>query len=224
MPTYSQVIGAVQRHVGPSDVVVSAAGGLPGELYCSWKSPGIGSFESEYGFSCMGYEIAGAYGHKIANPHREIIAFVGDGSYMMLNSELYSSVLTGHKIICLVCDNGGFAVINRLQTSKGGAEFNNLFASSRRVGDVPRIDFAMHARSMGAQAETVTSIADLEMAFQRARKADRTYVIAIETDPYKWMEGGSWWDVGMPAVSSRESINEARERQEAKRRYQRPGI
>jgi 3D-(3,5/4)-trihydroxycyclohexane-1,2-dione acylhydrolase (decyclizing) len=224
MPAYSHVIGAIQRHAQPSDVVVSAAGGLPGELYCSWKSLSVGSFESEYGFSCMGYEIAGAYGHKIASPTREIIAFLGDGSYMMLNSELYSSVLTAHKIICVVCDNGGFAVINRLQTGKGGAEFNNLFASSRRVGEVPRIDFAMHARSMGAQAETVTSIADLEMAFQRAREAERTYVIAIETDPYKWIEGGSWWDVGMPEVSPRESINDARERQEAKRRYQRPGI
>lgn len=223
LPNYPQVIGAIQRHAQPTDVILSAAGGLPGELYCTWKSIGIGTFESEYGFSCMGYEIAGAYGQKIAAPSREIIAFVGDGSYLMLNSDIYSSVLTGNKIICIVCDNGGFAVINRLQTTKGGAEFNNLFASSKRTGEVPRIDFAMHARSMGAQAENVTSISELEAAFDRARSADCTYVIAIRTHPYEWMEGGSWWDVGMPAVSDRAAINEAREAQEAQRPFQRQG-
>ncbi len=181
LPNYPQVIGAVQRQALPTDIILSAAGGLPGELYCAWKSVGVGTFESEYGFSCMGYEIAGGYGQKIADPDREVFVFVGDGSYMMLNSDIYSSVLTGDKIICVVCDNGGFAVINRLQVGKGGAEFNNLFASSKRVGEVPRIDFAMHARSMGAESETVTSIADLESALKRARAADRTYVIALRT-------------------------------------------
>ena len=224
LPGYAEVIGAIQRRARPSDVILSAAGGLPGELYCTWKSLGVGTFESEYGFSCMGYEIAGAYGQKIADPSREIIAFLGDGSYLMMNSDIYSSVLTGHKIICVVCDNGGFAVINRLQMGKGGAEFNNLFSSSKRAGDVPRIDFAMHARSMGAEAETVTSLGELEAAFERARKSERTYVIAIRTHPYQWMEGGSWWDVGMPALSARESINEARGRQEAERRFQRRGL
>jgi 3D-(3,5/4)-trihydroxycyclohexane-1,2-dione acylhydrolase (decyclizing) len=223
-PSYAQVIGAIQRHVQPRDVVLSAAGGLPGELYSTWQSLGVGTFESEYGFSCMGYEIAGAYGQKIANPDREIIAFLGDGSYLMMNSDIYSSVLTGHKIICIVCDNGGYAVINRLQTSKGGAEFNNLFESSKHVGNVPRIDFAMHARSMGAEGESVTSIEELELAFERARKAQRTYLIAIRTLPYQWMDGGSWWEVGMPSVSTRESIKEARRKQEAERRFQRHGV
>lgn len=223
LPSYAQVIGAIQRHAKPSDVILSAAGGLPGELYCTWRALGVGTFESEYGFSCMGYEIAGAYGQKIANPAREIIAFLGDGSYLMMNSDIYSSVLTGNKIICIVCDNGGFAVINRLQASKGGAEFNNLFASSKRAGEVPRIDFAMHARSMGAQAENVGSIAELEAAFQRARGADRTYVIAIRTHAYEWMEGGSWWDVGMPAVTARSEIEAARREQESQRPYQRKG-
>jgi 3D-(3,5/4)-trihydroxycyclohexane-1,2-dione acylhydrolase (decyclizing) len=224
LPSYVHVIGAVQRHAKPTDVVLSAAGGLPGELYCTWRALGVGTFESEYGFSCMGYEIAGAYGQKIADPTREVIAFVGDGSYLMLNSDICSSVLTGNKIICVVCDNGGFAVINRLQTGKGGAEFNNLFASPKHTGEVPRIDFAMHARSMGAEAENVTSIAELEAAFARARASDRTCVIAIRTHPYEWMDGGSWWDVGMPAVSDRASINEAREMQEAQRPFQRHGV
>ncbi|HUN99032.1 MAG TPA: 3D-(3,5/4)-trihydroxycyclohexane-1,2-dione acylhydrolase (decyclizing), partial [Bradyrhizobium sp.] len=171
LPNYPQVIGAVQRQAQATDIVLSAAGGLPGELYCAWRALGVGTFESEYGFSCMGYEIAGGYGQKIAFPEREIFVLVGDGSYMMMNSDIYSSVLTGNKIICIICDNGGFAVINRLQVGKGGAEFNNLFASSKRAGEVPRIDFAMHARSMGAQSETVTSIADLASALMRARAA-----------------------------------------------------
>lgn len=224
VPNYAQIIGAVQRNAKPTDVIISAAGGLPGELYCTWKALGVGTFESEYGFSCMGYEIAGAYGQKIANPDREMYAFVGDGSYLIMNSDIYSSILTGNKFICIVCDNGGFAVINRLQTSKGGAEFNNLFASSKRSGDVPRIDFAMHARSMGALSENVTTIAEFEAALVRAREADRTYVIAIRTHPYEWTEGGSWWDVGMPEVTHRASIEEARVAQEAQRPYQRKGI
>ncbi|WP_216332438.1 3D-(3,5/4)-trihydroxycyclohexane-1,2-dione acylhydrolase (decyclizing) [Rhizobium sp. X9] len=224
VPNYPQVIGAVQRSAKPDDVIVSAAGGLPGELYCTWKSIGVGTFESEYGFSCMGYEIAGAYGQKIANPQREIIAMLGDGSYMMLNADIYSSVLTGNKIICIVCDNGGFAVINRLQTGKGGAEFNNLLASSKHVGEVPRIDFAMHARSMGAESENVTTIDELEAAIERARRSDRTYVIALRTHPYEWMDGGSWWDVGMPEVTNRASIAAARETQEDQRKHQRKGI
>jgi 3D-(3,5/4)-trihydroxycyclohexane-1,2-dione acylhydrolase (decyclizing) len=223
LPSYAQVIGAIQRHARPTDVVLSAAGGLPGELYCTWQASGVGTFESEYGFSCMGYEIAGAYGQKIANPGREIIAFLGDGSYLMMNSDIYSSVLTGNKIICIVCDNGGFAVINRLQVFKGGVEFNNLFDSSKHAGEVPRIDFAMHARSMGAHAENVTSIAELEAAFERARTADRTYVIAIRTHAYDWTEGGSWWDVGMPAVTKRAEIEAAREEQESQRPHQRKG-
>jgi 3D-(3,5/4)-trihydroxycyclohexane-1,2-dione acylhydrolase (decyclizing) len=224
LPAYSQVIGALQRHARPTDIVLSAAGGLPGELYCTWKALGVGTFESEYGFSCMGYEIAGAYGQKLAYPDRDIFAFVGDGSYLMLNSDIYSSVLTGNKIICIVCDNGGFAVINRLQTARGSIEFNNLFASSRHVGDLPRIDFAMHARSLGAASENVASIAELEAAIGRARASDRTYVIAIRTHPYEWMEGGSWWDVGMPAVSEREEIGAARTVQESQRRFQRQGV
>src|SRR5262249_37036099 len=164
------------------------------------------------------------YGQKIADPNRDVFVLVGDGSYMMMNSDIYSSVLTGNKIVCIVCDNGGFAVINRLQVGKGGTEFNNLFASSKRAGDVPQIDFAMHARSMGAESETVTSIADLEAALKRARAADRTYVIALRTHAYEWMEGGSWWDVGMPAVANRQEINAARETQERERPHQRKGV
>ena len=225
IPNYAQIIGAFQRNAKPTDVIVTAAGGLPGELYCTWKTIGVGTFESEYGFSCMGYELAGAYGQKIANPDREMFTFLGDGSYMLMNSDIYSSVLTGNKFIAVVCDNGGFAVINRLQVAKGGAEFNNLYSSSKRVGeDVPRIDFAMHARSMGALSENVTNIEEFEAALERARAADRTYIIAIRTHPYEWAEGGSWWDVGMPEVTTRPAIEDARNAQESQRSHQRKGI
>ena len=107
----------------------------------------------EYGYSCMGYEISGAWGAKMALPDREVIVFVGDGSYLMMNSDLYSSVLSGHKLIVIVCDNGGFAVINRLQVNQGGAPFNNLLADAK-VQEVVEVDFAAHAASMGCHAES----------------------------------------------------------------------
>ena len=227
LPNYPQVIGAVQRQAQPADLIAHRrrrAARRAGTR--TWKSGEAGRHLrlASSASRCMGYEIAGAYGQKIAHPDREIFAFVGDGGYLMLNSDIYSSVLTGNKIICIVCDNGGFAVINRLQVGKGGAEFNNLFESSKRQGEVPRIDFAMHARSMGADAENVVSIADLERALQRARASERTYVIAIRTHAYEWMEGGSWWDVGMPAVASRPGIDTARETQERERVHQRQGV
>jgi 3D-(3,5/4)-trihydroxycyclohexane-1,2-dione acylhydrolase (decyclizing) len=140
----------------------------------------------------------------------------------MMNSDLYSSVLSGHKLIVLVCDNGGFAVINRLQVSQGGAPFNNLIADAK-VEEVVDVDFAAHAAAMGCRAETVTSIPELEAAFQRARTADRTTVIAIKVSAYDWTEGGSFWEVGVPEVSDRASIREARQALDAGKAEQRVG-
>ena len=208
-PTYAQVIGAIDRLAEPTDYAVSAAGGFPGELNNGWRAKGLNSFDSEYGYSCMGYEISGGWGAKMALPDREVIVFVGDGSYLMMNSDLYSSVLSGHKLIVVVCDNGGFAVINRLQVNQGGAPFNNLLVDSR-VAEVVDVDFAAHAASMGCRAETVASIPELEAAFGRARAADRTTVIAIRTSAHDWTEGGAFWEVGVPEVSDRASIREAR--------------
>ncbi len=148
LPTYAQVVGAVDRHQRPGDYVVAAAGGFPGEVNNGWRAQEINSFDCEYGFSCMGYEIAGGWGAKMAMPDREVIVFVGDGSTMMLNSDFYSSVLSGHKMIVIICDNGGFAVINRLQVNQGGAPFNNLIADSRIVEEV-RADFAALAAAQG---------------------------------------------------------------------------
>jgi 3D-(3,5/4)-trihydroxycyclohexane-1,2-dione acylhydrolase (decyclizing) len=219
-PTYAQVVGVVDRNALPSDYCVSAAGGLPGELNSGWRAKGVDSFDCEYGFSCMGYEISGAWGAKMAMPDREVIVFVGDGSYMMMNSDLYSSVLTGHKLIVIVCDNGGFAVIHRLQVNQGGAGYNNLLSDTRHT-ELPEIDFAGHARAMGCEAETVTTVAEFEAAFERARAADRTYVIAVKTTQFDWTEGGIFWEVGVPEVSGRQEVLDAHQRMESGKQAQR---
>jgi 3D-(3,5/4)-trihydroxycyclohexane-1,2-dione acylhydrolase (decyclizing) len=221
-PSYAQVIGAIDRLAEPTDYALSAAGGFPGELNNGWRAKGVNTFDSEYGYSCMGYEISGGWGAKMAMPDREVIVFVGDGSYLMMNSDLYSSVLSGHKLIVIVCDNGGFAVINRLQVNQGGSPFNNLIADAK-VQDVVAVDFAAHAAAMGCRAESVATVAELEAAFARAREADRTTVIAIRTSAYDWTEGGTFWEVGVPEVSDRDGVRAAREAMDAGKREQRVG-
>ncbi len=207
LPTYAQVVGAVNRHATETDYALTAAGGLPGELNINWLSKGVATFDCEYGFSCMGYEIAGAWGAKLARPDGDVVCFVGDGSYLMLNSELYSSVIAGHKLIVVVCDNGGFAVIDRLQTGMGGRSFNNMFET---IGDeVVKVDWVAHATALGCRAEAVSTTAELEDAFERARSAERTTVIAIETAPDRWTPGGAFWEVGVAEVSDRAEIAEA---------------
>jgi 3D-(3,5/4)-trihydroxycyclohexane-1,2-dione acylhydrolase (decyclizing) len=163
----------------------------------------------------------------MARPHGEVFAFVGDGSYLMMNSDLYSSVLSGHKLIVIVCDNGGFAVINRLQVNQGGVPFNNQLADTRHVepdGELIRVDFAAHAAAMGCRAEAVATIDELSAAFERARLADRTTVIALRTDPSAWTEGGAFWEVGVPEISSRPEVRAAREAMDSGKLQQRIGI
>ncbi len=222
LPTYAQVVGVVDRAANDDTYVLTAAGGFPGELVNGWRSDTVHSFDAEYGFSCMGYEIAGGWGAKMAMPDREVVVFVGDGSYMMMNSDLYSSVLSGHKLIVIVCDNGGFAVINRLQINQGGVPFNNLIADSR-VAEPVAVDFAAHAAAMGCHAETVATIGELEAAFERARAVDRTAVIALKTDAYTWTEGGSFWEVGVPETSPREEVLAARAALDTGKQHQRVG-
>ena len=208
-PTYAQVIGAVNRAAAPEDLALTAAGGLPGELNKVWKSRKPGDYDCEFGFSCMGYEIAGAVGAKMANPKRQVFALVGDGSYLMMNSDILTSVMTEHKIIIVVCDNGGYAVIDRLQRGKGGASFNNLLRDCRGEG-ARTVDFAAHAESMGAQSETVENIAGLEAALQRAKRARQTYVISIRTAEQDWTGGDAWWDVAVPEESPRAEVRRVR--------------
>jgi len=220
-PTDAQVIGAVQRSVDEDAIVVCAAGGLPGELHKLWKSAKPNGYHVEYGFSCMGYEISAGLGVKMAYPNREVVVLVGDGSYMMLNSDLATSVMLGHKIITVVLDNRGYACINRLQVSTGAESFNNLLDTARHA--VPSdIDFAAHAGAMGAISEKVDNIAELEEAMLRAREATRSYVIVIDTDPMPTTEeGGAWWNVAVPEVSSRSAVNSARSNYEKQLKNQR---
>ncbi len=222
LPTYAQVVGAVDRAADASTYVVAAAGGLPGELVNGWRAGSVHSFDCEYGYSCMGYEIAGAWGAKMAMPEREVVVLLGDGSYLMMNSDLYSTVLTGHKLIVIVADNGGYAVIDRLQVNQGGASFNNLLADCR-VERLVGVDFAAHAAAMGCGAETVGTVAELEAAIERARAADRTYVIALRTHPHRWTGGGSFWEVGVPEVSASETVRQARAAMDQGRAQQRVG-
>ncbi|MCE2527184.1 MAG: 3D-(3,5/4)-trihydroxycyclohexane-1,2-dione acylhydrolase (decyclizing) [Actinomycetia bacterium] len=220
---YQSVIQTLSQVSDPDDYCLSAAGGLPGELNMGWRTKQVGTFDCEFGYSTMGYEISGAWGAKMALPDRDVVAWMGDGGYLMMNSDIYSTVFSGHKVIMIVCDNGGFAVINRLQVNAGSEEFNNLLASSRHER-MTRVDFVEHARSMGALAERVERLDQLAGAYQRAKEADRTYVIVIETHPYQWGEGGAWWEVGIPEVSEREMVRVARGQLEAERKLQRIGL
>jgi 3D-(3,5/4)-trihydroxycyclohexane-1,2-dione acylhydrolase (decyclizing) len=215
LPREADVIGAVQRSSVQSparDMVVCAAGTLPADLQKLWRTSTPGGYHVEYGYSCMGYEIAGGLGAKLAQPEREVIVIVGDGSYLMMNSELATSVMLGAKLIVVLLDNRGYGCINRLQQACGGAPFNNLIEDCLQGAQgAPVIDFAMHARSLGASAEHVANIAELETAMQRARASSRSYLISIDTDPARTTdEGGSWWEVAVPEVSRRDAVQKAR--------------
>jgi 3D-(3,5/4)-trihydroxycyclohexane-1,2-dione acylhydrolase (decyclizing) len=193
LPSYAHAVGAVYRNADPSDIVVTAAGGLVGEVVQIWKPKELNTFETEWGFSCMGYEISGALGIKMAKPDQDVIVFIGDGSYLLHNSDIYSSVLYDKKLIIVVCDNGGHMVINRLQLAKGGKEYLcNL--REARAKNLQFVDFAAHAKSMGANAETITSTSELEAAFLRAKKSDKTYIISLKTDGYEWLDGTAFWE------------------------------
>jgi 3D-(3,5/4)-trihydroxycyclohexane-1,2-dione acylhydrolase (decyclizing) len=226
LPYEGEVIGTVQRSSrdsARSDIVVCAAGTLPGDLHKLWRTSSPGGYHVEYGYSCMGYEIAGGLGVKMARPEREVIVLVGDGSYLMLNSEIATAVAMDRKLIVVVLDNRGFGCINRLQQACGGAPFNNLLADCVHGADEhPLVDFAAHASSLGADAVNVNGLAELEEALQRARTSKRTCVIAIRTDPHRsTAEGGWWWDVAVPEVSERTQVQAARERYEQGRTTQR---
>lgn len=209
LPSDAQVVGAVQRSTGKDALVMSASGSMPGVLHVLWRAA-QGGYHMEYGFSCMGYEIAGSIGIKMARPHRHVICMVGDGSYMMANSELATAVMMGVPFTVVLADNRGFGCINRLQKATGGAPFNNLLDDAYHVNPAD-IDFAAHARSMGANVVKASNIADLETAVRAARGATIPTVIVIDTDPVPGTgAGGSWWEVAVPEVSARPEVNAAR--------------
>ncbi len=221
--SYAQVVGALHRTATAEDYVMTAAGGLPGELNINWLSKSVASFDCEYGFSCMGYETAGAWGAAFARTEGEVLCLVGDGSYLMLNSEIYSSVLSGKKFILVVCDNAGFAVIERLQTNQGGASYNNMLRDSRGPHSDVRVDFVAHAASLGAYATRASSIGELEAALEQARTHDRTSVVVVDVRESDWTEGSLFWQVGVPEVSERETVRQARAVHEAGMASQRRG-
>ena len=215
LPTDMQVIGAVQRNATDKTVVMCAAGTMPGELHKLWKASSPGDYHMEYGFSCMGYEIAGAMGIKMAEPERDVICFTGDGTYMMANSELATAAMLGIDFTVVVTDNRGFGCINRLQMSTGAAEFNNLL--DHTLSEQPSaIAFDQHAASMGASAVKVSSIKELESALSERSNIHGPYVIVIDTDPYpSTPHGGHWWDVAIPEVSERSDVKKQRAQYEA---------
>jgi 3D-(3,5/4)-trihydroxycyclohexane-1,2-dione acylhydrolase (decyclizing) len=218
-PTDAQVLGIANSVLPKNSIVVCAAGGLPGELHKLWRATDSTSYHLEYGYSCMGYEIAGGLGVKLAHPKREVCVLVGDGSYLMLNSEIATSVALGAKLTIVLLDNRGFGCIERLQAATGGASFNNLLDDA-----APRVDFAAHARSLGAQAEHVQGLSSLEKALKKAIKARKTSVVVIDTDPRRGTaEGGAWWDVAVSAVPRNSSQATARKAYDDARRRQKRG-
>jgi 3D-(3,5/4)-trihydroxycyclohexane-1,2-dione acylhydrolase (decyclizing) len=211
LPTDAQVIGAVQRVATEKSVVMCAAGTMPGALQVLWQSA-KGGYHMEYGFSCMGYEVAGAMGIKLARPDKDVICFVGDGSYMMANSELATAVMRRVPFTVVLTDNRGYGCINRLQIECGGAEFNNMYKDCN-VDVQPEIDFVAHAASMGAHAEKVGSIAELEARIVAARERNIPSVLVIDTDAVPGTDaGGHWWDVAVPQVGGPERLEQARAR------------
>lgn len=225
LPFDAEVIGAVRDSTEDSprdDIVVCAAGTLPAELHKLWRASAPGGYHMEYGYSTMGYEIAGGLGVKLARPDKEVVVMVGDGSYMMLNSEIATSVLLGRKLIVVVLDNRGYGCIHRLQRASGSERFNNMLDDCVPEGGSPSaIDFAAHARSMGADAVHVQDIAGLSEALKAARAATRTQVLVIDTTAERTTEdGGCWWEVAIPEVSSRAEVRQARERYETARKGQ----
>lgn len=224
LPSYAQIVIAVNDVASESDYVLTAAGGLPGELNNNWLTKGIATFDCEYGFSCMGYEISGAFGAAIAQKDRKksgrVIAMTGDGSYLMLNSDIYSAVLHRYPLTLVVCDNGGYAVISRLQTSNGAESFRTMLTENSSE-TVPRVDFVAHAASMGADAYRVTNVTELVAKIASTRDSKGVVVIVIEMAPAIWTEGGAFWEVGVPEVSDKPSVVSARRTLDEEKRKQR---
>src|SRR5919107_40966 len=231
--TYAQVVGIVNDASGPDDYVLTASGGMPGELHGGWRTGDVkpdaaptsgATMDLEYGFSCMGYEVVAPWGAAMArqrtHPDGVVTALFGDGSYLMLNSELYSAAFAGHPYVAVLCDNGGYAVIHRLQTNQGAAGFNNLLEDARGPGadGSVRVDFAAHAQSLGCTVEDVpegAGLDDLRAAYSRAREAakrtGRPAVVVCRTHPTTWTEAGAWWETGVPAsLPGRASYDEAK--------------
>ena len=227
LPSQPEVIGAVNDAAGPRDVVVCAAGSMPGDLHRLWRTRDPKGYHVEYGYSCMGYEIAGGLGVKLADPGREVFVLVGDGSYLMLAQELVTAVQEGVKLIVVLVQNHGFASIGRLSESVGSQRFGTAYrsrsASGRLDGEILPVDLAANARSLGAHVIRAESVDQLRAALDEAKRSEHTTVIHVETDPLvPAPDNGAWWDVPVAEVSALDSTRAARADYEAARGAQRP--
>jgi len=220
IPSDAQVVAAVNQSVADNAVVVAAAGSLPAELHKHWNSSAVGGYHLEYGYSCMGYEIAAGVGVKMAEPDREVVVMVGDGSYLMMNSDIATAVSLGLKITIVVLDNRGYSCINRLQLATGGASFNNLLRDTHNEG-LADIDFAGHARSLGSDAIKVANIGELKAAVSAASDRTGVSVVVIDTDPMHSSPGDCWWEVEVPEVSVRDEVLEKQQSAAAIRKQER---
>ncbi|GAA1990669.1 3D-(3,5/4)-trihydroxycyclohexane-1,2-dione acylhydrolase (decyclizing) [Amycolatopsis minnesotensis] len=225
LPTYAQVVGTVNELSTSDDYVLTSSGGMPGELVGGWRAAGTSTMDVEYGFSCMGYEIAGAWGAAMARQTGIVTTLLGDGSYLMLNSELFSAAFAGHPFVAVVCDNDGYAVIARLQQGQGGEPFNNFYADCRSGHpEPPRVDFAAHAAALGCAVFSADGPDSLRAAYANARDAAvaerRSAVVVVRTKPDAWTEAGAWWEVGVPEHAAGHA--DYAEHKEKQVRYLRP--
>jgi 3D-(3,5/4)-trihydroxycyclohexane-1,2-dione acylhydrolase (decyclizing) len=227
MPAQSEVIGALNEFIGPRDVLVNAAGSAPGDLHKLWRSRDPKSFHMEYGYSCMGYELPGALGIKLADPSREVYALVGDGTYLMMPSEIVTSIQEGIKITVVLVDNHGFASIGSLSDSLGNGRFGTVYRtrdtqSGRLEGEYLPIDFAQNAAGFGAATLKANTLAEFKQALADARQIDHTTLIVVNTDIAHKVPGyASWWDVSIAEVSTLPSVQQARENYEEARKKER---
>jgi 3D-(3,5/4)-trihydroxycyclohexane-1,2-dione acylhydrolase (decyclizing) len=222
----SQVIRVLNQFMGPDSTVVHAAGGIPGDIHKLWRGNSATDYHAEYGYSCMGYEIAGALGVKLAAPEREVYTLLGDGSYLMLNHELVTAVQEDIKLTVVLCDNHGYGCIHNLQRACGGRSFGNEFRQRtdsrpyRLEGDPVPVDFVANAKSLGAQVFTARNEAELKEALAAARRSPRTCLIYLPVTPNSVMQGFSWWDVPPAEISGIASVRAARRRYEKQRQLQ----
>jgi 3D-(3,5/4)-trihydroxycyclohexane-1,2-dione acylhydrolase (decyclizing) len=228
LPSQTEILGALNEFMGERDVVVQAAGSMPGDLQLLWRARDPKQYHVEYGYSCMGYEIAGGLGAKLADPSREVFVLVGDGSYLMMAQEIVTAVAERIKLTIVLVDNRGFASIGSLSQSLGSQRFGTSYRyrnpeTGLLDGDVLPVDLAANAASLGADVLRARTVAEFRAALARAKSADRTTVVCVETDPLAPVPSSqAWWDVPVAEVSALASTQKAREAYDEAKRAQRP--
>jgi 3D-(3,5/4)-trihydroxycyclohexane-1,2-dione acylhydrolase (decyclizing) len=226
LPAQTEILGTLNEFMDDRDVVVQAAGSMPGDLQMLWRARDPKAYHVEYGYSCMGYEIAGGLGIKLAAPDREVFVLVGDGSYLMMATEIVTAVSEGIKLVIVLVNNQGFGSIGSLSESLGSQRFGTRYryrdqATGQLDGGPLPVDLAANAASLGAEVLKAATIKEFAAALEQARAADRTTVVYVETDPLAPVPSSeSWWDVPVSETSALESTQRARAAYEAAKRDQ----